>query len=319
VTIPGLFGPAVVGPVAGLAHMLDHPFMARAFESGTVIAAACGLVGYFVVLRAQVFAGDALSHVAFAGALLALAIGVDLRVGLFGACVLFAVVMAALGPRGRPDDVVIGSTFAWVLGLGVLFLSIYTTNSSGGSGTTGINVLFGSIFGLSPSQSAVATVVAIGLILVMVAIARPLLFASIDEDVAAAAGLPVRALGVGFLAVVGVTAGEATQAVGALLLLGLISAPAAAALRCTARPFPAMTLSAGVAVASMWAGLTLAYAAPILPPSFTILAFATGAYLVAAVFPPLRRLTRATGPPATGSWSGRSAAPSGSPGPGLRR
>jgi zinc/manganese transport system permease protein len=191
--------------------------------------------------------------------------------------------MGALGRRGRPDDVVIGSTFAWVLGLGVLFLSIYATGSSGGNGTTGVNVLFGSMFGLSGSQSAVAALVATGLIVVMVAIARPLLFASVDEAVAAARGVPVRALGIAFLALVGVTAGEATQAVGALLLLGLLSAPAAAAQRLTSRPYAALALSVLLAVGAMWAGLALAYAASALPPSFTILAFATGTYLMAIV------------------------------------
>lgn len=285
-------GFAAADPINGIAHMLSHPFMVRAFESGTTIAAACGLVGYFVVLRAQVFTGDALSHVAFTGALIALAIGVDLRIGLFVACLVFGVAMAFLGPRGRADDVIIGNTFAWVLGLGVLFLTIYSTSSSGGSGTAGVNVLFGSIFGQSPSQSAVAAGIAVGLVVATAFIARPLLFASVDEGVAAAAGVPVRALGVGFLALVGVTAGEATQAVGALLLLGLLSAPAAAALRLTPRPFLALGLSLTLAVVAMWAGLVLAYAVPTLPPSFTILAFATGMYLLAIVAPRLFRLAR---------------------------
>ncbi len=276
-------GPATLNPIIGLSHMLAHPFMARAFESGTPIAAACGLVGYFLVLRAQVFTADALSHVAFTGALAALAIGVDLRLGLFAACVLFAAAMALIGPRGRADDVVIGNTFAWVLGLGVLFLSIYTTSSSAGDGTSGVNVLFGSIFGLSASQTAVAAAVAAGVIVAMLTITRPLLFASVDDAAAAAAGVPVGALGLAFLVLVGVTAGEATQAVGALLLLGLLSAPAAAAQRLCARPYAALALSVLFAVAAVWAGLALAYAAPILPPSFTNLAFATAVYVGAHV------------------------------------
>src|SRR5437899_4203869 len=192
-----------------------HPFMQHAFLAGTGIGLACGLVGYFLVLRAQVFTGDALSHVAFTGALAALAFGIDPRVGLFAAAIAVAVGMGALGRRGRADDVVIGNVFAWVLGLGVLFLTLYTTTSRGGNGTAGVNLLFGSIFGLTSGQSTVASFIAVGLILVMVAIMRPLLFASVDPDVAAARGLPVRLLGFGFLAVVGIAAGEATQAVGA--------------------------------------------------------------------------------------------------------
>ena len=113
---------------------------------------------------------------------------------------------------------------------------------------------------------------------------------------AAAAGVPVRALGVVFLVLVGVTAGEATQAVGALLLLGLLSGPAAAAQRLTARPFAAMAISVAVAVAAMWAGLALAYAAPKLPPSFTILAFSTGAYVATLAGTKLRSRSGRTAP-----------------------
>src|SRR5579884_4010996 len=135
--------------------LFDHPFMVSALLAGTGIALACGLVGYFLVLRAQVFTGDALSHVAFTGALAALAAGVDLLLGLYVACVAVALAMAALGSRGRADDTVIGSIFAWILGLGALFLVIYTTSSGGADAASGVNVLFGSIFGLSRS-SAVA-------------------------------------------------------------------------------------------------------------------------------------------------------------------
>src|SRR5207248_6404011 len=113
--------------------------------AGTGIASACGLVGYFVVLRAQVFTGDALSHVAFTGALAALAAGFDLRIGLFGATVAVALGMGLLGRSGRADDVVIGSVFAWMLGLGVLFLSIYTGSGSGANGTGGGSLLVGVI------------------------------------------------------------------------------------------------------------------------------------------------------------------------------
>lgn len=274
---------ASLNPIIGIGHILSQPFLARAVVAGTVIAASAGLVGYFVVLRRQVFTGDALSHVAFTGALAALAAGVDLRIGLFAACVVFAMAMGSLGRRGRPDDVVIGTTFAWVLGLGVLALSIYTTNASAGNGVAGVNVLFGSIFGLSTSQATIAVVIGAGVIVALVAIARPLLFASVDEAVATAQGLPVRWLGLGFLALVGITAGEATEAVGALLLLGLLAAPAAAAQRLTARPYAGLGLSAAIAVGSTWAGLALAYALPRLPPSFTILSVTTTAYLAAGL------------------------------------
>src|SRR5579872_1424788 len=110
--------------------MFEHPFLRYAFFAGTAIALASGLVGYFVVLRGQVFVGDALSHVAFTGALAALAIGVDVRLGLFAATIAVGMGLAGLGERGRADDVVIGTVFAWVLGLGVFFLTLFTTNRS---------------------------------------------------------------------------------------------------------------------------------------------------------------------------------------------
>ena len=258
---------------AGLSHLLAHPFMRNAFLAGTAIAAAAGPVGYFLVLRAQVFTGDALSHVAFTGALGALAVGLDERLGLFAATIAIAVLMGLLGGRGRADDVVVGNVFAWVLGLGVLFLTIYTTSRSTANGAAGVNVLFGSILGLSAGRARLAAITAAAIGAVTLAIARPLLFASIDEAVAAARGVPVRLLGIGFLALVGASAAEATQAVGALLLIGLLAAPGGSAHR----------LTAGLAVFAVWAGLTLSYLVHRLPPSFAILAVATAVYVASLV------------------------------------
>jgi zinc/manganese transport system permease protein len=259
--------------------MLTHPFMQHAFLAGTAVALAAGLVGYFLVLRAQVFTADALSHVAFTGALAALAAGLDARVGLFAVTILVALGMGALGQRARPDDVVIGGMFAWILGLGVFFLTLYTSTRSGGNGSASVTVLFGSIFGLSASRAAVTVAVAVVICAATLAIARPLLFASLDENVAAARGVPVRLLGLGFLVLVGGTAAESTQVVGALLILGLLAAPAGAAARLTTRPLRALALSAAIAVASTWIGLTASYALPAMPPSFAILAVATLIYL----------------------------------------
>ena len=269
---------------SGIGDILSHPFMRHAFVAGTAIAAASGLVGYFVVLRSQVFSTDALSHVAFAGALAALAAGIDPRIGLFAATIVVAVGIGMLGGRGRADDVVIGTVFTWILGLGVLFLAIYTTSASAGNGAANANVLFGSIFGLALGPATVAAVIGAGLCVAVVLIARPLLFASVDESVAAARGLPVRMLGIGFLALVGVCAAEATQAVGALLLVGLIAAPAGAAHRLTGRPWVGLGLAAMIAVASMWIGLVVSYVYGSVPPSFSIMAVATGAF--AATFVP---------------------------------
>jgi zinc/manganese transport system permease protein len=262
----------------GWAPALGQPFFQHALVAGTGIAAAAGLVGYFLVLRAQVFTGDALSHVAFTGALAALALGASLRIGLYGGCIAFALLLGVLGKRGRADDVVIGSVFSWILGLGAFFLTLYTTSRSAGNGNAGVGVLFGSIFGLSSGQALTAALVGAGICAAVLAVARPLLFASVDEAVAAARGVPVRVLGFVFLALVGACAAEATQAVGSLLILGLLAAPAGAAQRMTVRPFLALALSAGLAVAEMWAGLAMSYAVPKTPPSFGILTVATAVY-----------------------------------------
>ena len=258
--------------------MFAHEFMRNALIAGSFVGLACGLVGYFVVLRAQVFAGDALSHVAFTGALAAAVLGLNILAGLFAATILGGIVMGILGDKARADDVTIGTLFAWTLGLGVLFLSIFTTQRSAGNGTAGVRVLFGSIFGLSTANVRLSVILAVLACALLLAIARPLLFASLDTAVAEAQGVPVRALGLGFLALLGLVAAEATQAVGALLLLGLLAAPAGAAHRLTTRPYRGLALSVLFSVGSIWIGLTLAYVFPTLPPSSMIIAAAVGVY-----------------------------------------
>lgn len=287
-------GPAAptggVDPFNGLGHMLAEPFVMHALVAGGAVAAMCGLVGYFLVLRAQVFAGDALSHVAFTGALAALAAGIDLRVGLFAGCVVFAGGIAFVGPRSRPDDVVIGNVFAWVLGLGALLLTVYTTRSGDGKG--GVSVLFGSVFGISGSQALETSLTSLGVAALTIVIARPLLFASLDEAVAAAAGVPVRLLGLAFIVLVGVAAGAATQVVGSLLLLGLLAGPAATAHLIARDPWRGVALAVAVGVLSMWLGLTVSYAFPKLPSSFCVLTVSTAGYVTALLW---RRRRRGSG------------------------
>lgn len=263
--------------------MLAHEFMRNAFLAGTFIALACGLVGYFVVLRGQVFAGDALSHVAFTGALAAAAAGVDIRLGLFVATIGVAIGMGGLGQRARPDDVVIGSVFAWVLGLGVLFLSLFVNGASGGDGTAAVRVLFGSILGLSTGEALLAALIAIAASLALLTIARPLLFSSLDPEVARGLGMPVRLLGLAFLVILAAVAAEATQAVGALLLLGLLAAPGGAARLLTENPWHGLALSAAIAVAATWVGLILSYEIDSLPAGTAVICVATAFFLFAAI------------------------------------
>lgn len=263
--------------------MLSHEFMRNAYLAGSLIALACGLVGYFLVLRAQVFAGDALSHVALTGALAAAAAGMDIRLGLFAATVAVAMGIGLLGERAQPDDVAIGSVFAWVLGLGALFLSIFTSGSSGENGTAAVRVLFGSILGLSAADARLAAAIGLLACLALLAISRPLLFGSLDPEVAATLGVPLRAIGVGFLALLAVVAAEAAQAIGALLLLGLLAAPGGAARLLTANPWRGLALSALIALGSMWAGLALSYEVSSLPASFAVVAVAAALFALAGL------------------------------------
>jgi zinc/manganese transport system permease protein len=269
--------------------MLSQEFMRNALLAGTAIALACGVSGWFVVLRGQVFAGDALSHVAFPAALAAAAAGIDERVGLFAATVAVGAGMGLLGRRSfagggggagaQPaDDTAIGAVFTFILALGVFFLTLFSMSSAGGSGIQAARTLFGSIFGLGAGEARLAAVVGLAAVGGTLAIARPLLFASIAPEVAGARGVPTRLLGVGFLALLGVVAAEATQAVGALLLLGLLTAPAAAAHRLVGNPYVGIALAGLLGVGAMWGGLVASYEVPGLPPSSAIVALAVGVY-----------------------------------------
>jgi zinc/manganese transport system permease protein len=274
--------------------MFSQEFMRNALLAGTFIALACGVSGWFVVLRGQVFAGDALSHVAFPGALAAAAAGVDERVGLFGVTIAVGAGIGLLGQRsiagGRgaagaapAGDTAIGAVFTFVLGLGVFFLTLFSTSSSGGSGIQTAHTLFGSIFGLGSGEARLAAVVGLAAVGLTLAIARPLLFASVSPEAAGARGVPTRLLGIGFVMLLGVVAAEATQAVGALLLLGLLAAPAAAAHRLAGNPYVGIALGGLFAVAATWAGLALSYAVPGLPPSTAIVTLAVGVYYVSTL------------------------------------
>jgi zinc/manganese transport system permease protein len=273
--------------------MLGQEYMRNALLAGSFIALACGVCGWFVVLRGQVFAGDALSHVAFPGALAAAAAGLDQRVGLFAATIAAGGAIALLGRgaltaragRGAgvepADDTTIGVLFTFVLALGVFFLTRFSLGSGGSAGIEAAHTLFGSIFGLGAGEARLAAIIAAAVLVAVLAIGRPLLFASVAPEIAGARGVPTRLLGFAFLALLGVVAAEASQAVGALLLLGLLAGPAAAAQRLLPGTAASIALAAGFALASMWGGLALAWAVPSLPPSSAVIAIATAIYLLA--------------------------------------
>jgi zinc/manganese transport system permease protein len=266
-----------------------HDFVRNAYLAGTFVALACGTVGWLVVLRSQVFAGDALSHVAFVGAIGAAVLGVDVRIGLFVLTIAVASGMAALGRRGEADDTVIGIVFAWILGIGVLLITLLSTSSQGGNGIAATNTLFGSIYSLSAGASQLAALIGLLVVVAVVLAFRPLLLSTLDAELATIRGVRVRALATAFLIVLAIVTAESTQAVGALLLLGLLAAPAGAAHQLTTSPYRGLALSAALAVAATWAGLALSYAIPSLPPSSAIIGLAAATYLIAASFSRLRR------------------------------
>ncbi len=278
--------------------MFAHEFIRNAYLAGTAVALACGIVGWFVLLRAQLFAGDALSHVAFVGAVAAAAVGIDLRIGLFALTIALAGAMATLGRGGRADDTVIGIVFAWILGIGVLLLAVLANSSGGGNAVTASNTLFGGIYALSAGASRLAAVIGALVAIGVAGMFRPLLLSTLDPELAVLRGIPVRALGAGFLILLAVVTAESTQAVGALLLLGLLAAPAGAAHKLTTSPYRGVALSAALAVLAMWGGLALSYAISPLPPSSAIIGLAAAAYVCASAVPVLRerRLRSPEGP-----------------------
>jgi zinc/manganese transport system permease protein len=277
--------------------MFAHAFVRNAYLAGTFIALASGFVGWFVVARAQLFAGDALSHVAFVGAIGAAVVGVDERVGLFALTLAVAAGLAAMGGRGRQDDAAIGTVFAWILGIGVLLIALLATSDLGGAGVTTANALFGSIYSLSTGASWLAAAIALVVTIAVAAATRPLLLTTIDAEQAAARGVPVRLLGLGILLALAVVTAEGTQAVGALLILGLLSAPAGAAHRLTANPYAGVAISSLIAVAATWGGLALSYAISSLPPSSAIIGLAAGAFAIAALIARVSAGRPGWGPP----------------------
>lgn len=258
--------------------MLGYDFMRNALLAGTAVALVAGFAGYFVILRRLTFAGDAFAHLAFTGALGAVVVSLNPLLGVFGLTIGAGLVIGGLGERARGRDVAVGTVLAWTLGLGALFLSLYTASASASSSALGVKVLFGSLLGIQPDQARLVTLIAAGVLVALAVIARPLLFASVDAEVAAARGVPVRLLGGVFLMLLAVTVGESAQVVGALLIFALLVTPAAIARRLTTRPYWGMALAALVALSITWAGLALAFYTPY-PVSFLISALAFLGYV----------------------------------------
>lgn len=259
--------------VADILAQLQYAFMRHAYGAGAIVAVVAGVVGYFVVLRSLSFAGHALSHIGFAGATGAVALGVDPIFGLLVFTVASAIGMGVLGKRLHGRDVAIGIVLAWTLGLGVLFLSLYT-----GYATEAYALLFGEILGISQGDVIVTLIAGAVTLIAMAIMYRPLLFASVDSEVAEARGVPVRLLSVLFMVVLAIAVSEAVQVVGVLLVFALLVTPPAIAERLTAHPARAIALSVLLALLFTWIGLFMAFYLPY-PVSFFITTLAFGTYV----------------------------------------
>ncbi|MCB0925103.1 MAG: metal ABC transporter permease [Mycobacterium sp.] len=244
--------------------ILTSPFMRNALLGGTIVALAAGLIGYFIVVRQTAFAAHALAHIGLPGATGAVLLGLPVTFGLGVFCVGGALVIGYFGKRAAEREVITGTVLSFALGLGLFFNSLATKSSS-----TMTNVLFGNLLAISYGQLLTFGGLLMVLAVCIAFIFRPLLFSSVNPAVAEAKGVPLRALSITFMVLLGITVTMAVQAVGSLLLFALVVTPAATAITLTPRPGRAMLISGAISVGSVWAGLAVSAMFNV-PPSFVI-------------------------------------------------
>jgi zinc/manganese transport system permease protein len=266
---------AAIGYQSDWVDILSAGFMRSAMIGGVLVALAAGLLGYFVIVRQHAFAAHALAHIGFPGATGAVLIGVPVTLGLAVFTVGGALAIGLLGKRLAEREIATGTVLALATGIGVLFNSMTTRNAV-------TNVLFGNLLAVSHDQLWTFGLFTLGLAIVLAVVARPLVFASVNPEVAEAKGVPVRLLGVVFMIALALVITMAVQVVGTLLLFGLVVTPAAAALAISARPATVAVLSTLFGVLCVLVGLLLS-AMFNLPPSFVIVTLSFVIWLVAIV------------------------------------
>ncbi|HVA15985.1 MAG TPA: metal ABC transporter permease [Stellaceae bacterium] len=260
-----------------LTTMLEYDFMRNAFAAATIVSIVSGLVGYFLVLRGQTFAGHALAHVGFTGATGAVLIGIAPIWGLVAMTVAAGFGMGALGERLTQRDVAIGIILVFALGLGLLFLHFFTSYAMQATA-----LLFGNVLAVDIGTVWILLGLGIFSVAVLAVISRPLLFASLQPELAEAKGVSLRLYSILFLVVVALATAECVQIVGVLLVFALMVGPAAAAQRLTIGIGKGILLSAGLALLEAWAGITLAFYTD-WPSSFWITTLSAGIYLFATL------------------------------------
>ena len=271
------------------------PSMINAYRAGAIVAVVAGVVGWFMVLRRQTFAGHSVAVVGFPGAAGAVLLGTSASYGYFGFCVGAALVIAVAARPGdgglSRESALTGVVQGFALACGMLFVALSNSFLNGVNG-----LLFGSFLGITSGDVLALAIVAALVLAAMALIGRPLLFASVDPAVAAARGVPVRALGVVFLVLLGAAAAEVSQITGSLLVFALLVMPAATAQVLTARPALSLALTVLIGVFVTWVALAVAYFTPY-PIGFYVTTFAFAAYLAAHL---ARRLRPASGAHAIG-------------------
>jgi zinc/manganese transport system permease protein len=274
-------------------EVLEYHFMVNALIAGSVVAVLAGAVGWLMVLRRQAFAGHTLSVMSFPGAGGAALIGIPAAWGYYAFCAVGALAIARLSGRGRgsmrEQGAAIGAVQATALALGFLFVSLY------GSVLGDLeSLLFGNILAISDGQVIVLAGVALAVVAALAALARPLLFASVDPDVASAGGVRVGALSVAFLLLLGAAVAATSQITGPLLVFALLVAPAATAQLLTTRPALSLALTLVLGLSIVWLGMGIAYFS-VYPAGFYIAAFAFGFYLLARLLVAVRARRAGTG------------------------
>jgi len=252
--------------------MFEYEFMQNAFAASGIVAVLAGVVGYFLVLRGQTFAGHALSHVGFTGATGAVLVGMSPLWGMIGFTLVAGIGMGALGEKLTGRDVAIGVILTLSLGFGLLFLHFFTAYASQATA-----LLFGNVLGVNHDTLVVLAGLAVVSLGALAIIMRPLLFASLQPELAEAKGVSLRLVSILFLAITALAVAASTQIVGVLLVFALMVGPAAAAQNVATRLSTGVLLAAVFALAQAWLGLTLAYYTD-WPTSFWITILAAGVY-----------------------------------------
>jgi zinc/manganese transport system permease protein len=264
--------------ISDIRQLVAFPFMVNALEAGTIVAVLASVVGWYVVLRRQTFASHTLSLMAFPGATGAALAGLPTALGYYVACAAAALALSRTGrssSRGGygAETATIGTVQTVGLAAGFLFLSLNQSVLGGAE-----SLLFGTFLGVTSGQVLLLLVVAAAALIALAVIGRPLLFATVERDIARASGVPVVALDAGFLVILALAIAATSQITGVLLVFALLVAPPACAQQITMRPLAGLVLSVIFALLIVWLGLGIAYFS-IYPVGFYVTTFAFGLYV----------------------------------------